>query len=211
MLYGHDRNAEEYIAACARKPKVETVQKAAPAQPGDTEGDQPPLARAVARGLKEDCRRLTRELLESGTEEIEIVNTLLIPALDRVVRRMSGATLLPQRLINAATAATSLELSNSIAKKGPRGVSRARSRGHGDGGISRHRQEHRQEILENSGLHRGGSGPGRAAGGGVPPPWSRMSGSSASRREDNHSGQHGRPSAPSGQAAISALSGGRGC
>jgi 5-methyltetrahydrofolate--homocysteine methyltransferase len=128
VLYGHDRNAEEYIAACARKPKVETVQKAAPAQPGDTEGDQPPLARAVARGLKEDCRRLTRELLESGTEEIEIVNTLLIPALDRVGAAFERGELFLPQLINAATAATeAFELiKTSIAKKGAAGVSKGK-------------------------------------------------------------------------------------
>lgn len=98
VIYNRDRNAEAYIAACTQHTELPQKQENAPAE-------QTTLPRAVEKGLKEDARRLTAELLANGTAELAVVNELLIPALDVVGGRFErGEIFLPQ-LINSAGAA----------------------------------------------------------------------------------------------------------
>ena len=86
VLYNQDKNAQDYIEACAHMPQVQTSQ-APVAQVVSGEEELPPLIRAVAKGLKDDARRLTEQMLEQGESELNIVNTWLIPALDLVGER----------------------------------------------------------------------------------------------------------------------------
>lgn len=104
VVYNRDKNAAAYIDACMNMPEeVGRPAQVRPASASDTE--LPPLMHAIAKGLKEDARRLTCELLESGMAELDVVNTLLIPSLDHVGARFErGEIFLPQ-LINAAGAA----------------------------------------------------------------------------------------------------------
>ena len=98
VIYNRDKNAEAYIAACTQTPDAPVKQETAPA--GETT-----LPRAVEKGLKDETRRLTANLLASGTPELAVVNEQLIPALDTVGGRFErGEIFLPQ-LINAAGAA----------------------------------------------------------------------------------------------------------
>ena len=99
VIYNRDKNAEAYIAAC-----TQGKGGPAPAQPAP-DASQATLPHAVERGLKDEARRLTAGLLASGKPALEVVNELLIPALDVVGGRFErGEIFLPQ-LINAAGAA----------------------------------------------------------------------------------------------------------
>lgn len=105
VLYNRDKNAEAYIEACANAPQPTVAAAAAPIPKTAGEENLAPLSASVVKGMKREARRLTTELLAGGTTELEIVNGLLIPALDHVGARFeTGALFLPQ-LINAAGAA----------------------------------------------------------------------------------------------------------
>lgn len=98
VIYDRDPNAEAYIASC-------TQQTAAPAPQVQHEEGQTTLPRAVEKGLRDEARRLTVQLLADGATELALVNEQLIPALDAVGGRFErGEIFLPQ-LINAAGAA----------------------------------------------------------------------------------------------------------
>ena len=82
---------------------------------------------AIAKGLKEEARRMAKELLKDHTE-LEIINGILIPALDKVGQRFEkGEIFLPQ-LINAAGASCEAfdVMKESIAKKGSGTVSKGK-------------------------------------------------------------------------------------
>ncbi len=102
VLYHHDQNAEDYIAACMGR-----TQTAAPiAVPSPSPADAVhPLILAIEKGMKDHATALTQDLLKSGMSGLDIVNTLLIPALDMVGEQFErGEFFLPQ-LMNAAGAA----------------------------------------------------------------------------------------------------------
>ncbi len=127
VLYNQDKNAQDYIEACAHMPQVQTSQ-APVAQVVSGEEELPPLIRAVAKGLKDDARRLTEQMLEQGESELNIVNTWLIPALDLVGERFErGEIFLPQ-LINSAGAAQEAfeKIKASIAAHGAESVSKGK-------------------------------------------------------------------------------------
>lgn len=82
---------------------------------------------AIAKGLKDECARLTKELLQTKTE-LEIINELLIPALDRVGDRYEkGEIFLPQ-LINSANASCEAfeVIKTSILSRGGSSVSKGK-------------------------------------------------------------------------------------
>jgi 5-methyltetrahydrofolate--homocysteine methyltransferase len=131
VLYNRDKNAEEYIEACAKNPVPTLVaQQPTPQSAPQSVGgeEQHPLIRAVRKGLKEDCRRMTQELLNGGMEEIQVVNTLLIPALDLVGNEFEVGTLFLPQLINSAAAATEAfeVIKTAIAKRGAPSVSKGK-------------------------------------------------------------------------------------
>lgn len=95
VISGEDRDSANYIERFA-------ASAPAPAAPAASGGSMD-INTAIAKGLKEECARLTEQLLESKTE-LEIINELLIPALDKVGDRYEkGEIFLPQ-LINSANA-----------------------------------------------------------------------------------------------------------
>ena len=118
VLSGQDRDAEAYIRRFANAP----------------EGQEPPkatgrmtLSEAVMRGLKEETAALTREALET-MPELDVVNKLLTPALDKVGERYERQEIFLPQLINAANAACEgFELiKKRIAKRGGSSVSKGK-------------------------------------------------------------------------------------
>lgn len=98
LLANIDRNAAEFIAAY-NKDKIEQEKKV-------EDSGEIDLPYAIENGLKGDCARLTQKLLET-TGAMDIVNGILIPALDKTgVQFEQGKIFLPQ-LIQSATAAQS--------------------------------------------------------------------------------------------------------
>ncbi len=96
VLSGEDRDSAAYIHRFAN---------AEPAAAPTSAPAKLDLETAVAKGLKSECALLTTQLLETK-DPLEIINTLLIPALDLVGKRYeSGEIFLPQ-LINSATASS---------------------------------------------------------------------------------------------------------
>lgn len=120
VLYNRDKNAEAYIAACAGQP-------AAPVQ--EAGGKTPvTLPHAVEKGLKDEAHRLAVNLLASGKPELEIVNELLIPALDVVGGRFErGEIFLPQLINSAGAAQEAFEvIRTEMARKGTGTVSKGK-------------------------------------------------------------------------------------
>ncbi len=95
VLSGEDRDSSAYITRFAGAAPAPSA--AAPSSAGMD------IDTAIAKGLKEECARITEQLLQHKTE-MEIIDELLIPALDKVGDRYEkGEIFLPQ-LINAANA-----------------------------------------------------------------------------------------------------------
>nr|MCR5577486.1 homocysteine S-methyltransferase family protein [Oscillospiraceae bacterium] len=119
VLSGQDDGSADYIARFADSGS------AAPA-PAPSGGSMT-LEAAVMKGLREETAALTAKALES-LPELDVVNTLLIPALDRVGERYEKQEILLPQLISAANAACDgfEVIKRSIAQKGERSVSRGR-------------------------------------------------------------------------------------
>lgn len=97
VLYNRDSGAVSYLARHGSKPEDKAIKPA-------TTSPSMSLEEAVKNGLKDRAHQAAKELLEQ-TEPMEIVNSILIPALDQVgVRFEKGEIFLPQ-LIQSATAA----------------------------------------------------------------------------------------------------------
>ena len=97
VLSGEDRDSEAYIrrfATAESEPK-----KTTPAP-----GKDMSLADCVLRGLKAETAAITRRELESRSE-MDVINELLIPALDRVGELYEKQEIFLPQLINAANAA----------------------------------------------------------------------------------------------------------
>jgi hypothetical protein len=82
---------------------------------------------AVARGLKDECARLARSMLERRTE-LELVNEVLIPALDKVGEGYERGELFLPQLINAANASCAAfeVIKQRILERGARSVSKGK-------------------------------------------------------------------------------------
>ena len=98
VLAGYDKNAVEFISSAS----------------DGAAGSPPPtnisLEYAVLNGLKAEAVEITKQLI-SQTEPLEIINTQLIPALDKVGALFeSGKLFLPQLMLSAETAAACFEI-----------------------------------------------------------------------------------------------------
>ena len=100
VLSGEDRDSEAYIRRFAAVP----APSAAEPKPKAAAGSGLSLADAILRGLKAEAAARTREALETR-EELDVVNELLIPALDRVGDLYEKQEIFLPQLINAANAA----------------------------------------------------------------------------------------------------------
>lgn len=127
VLYNKDKNAQEYIEMCMNMPQQTVVTSSQPKITAE-ETSEEPLIRAVEKGLKDDCKSITKSLLDSGMTELDIVNTLLIPALDIVGNRFEkGQIFLPQLINSAGAAQEAFEIvKKSIAQKGAKSVSKGK-------------------------------------------------------------------------------------
>ena len=118
VLSGEDRDAEEYVRRFAQT---------APSVPAVRQTSAMDLPTAVMKGLREECARQTAQLLER-MDELEIVNGLLIPALDQVGLRYEKQEIYLPQLINSANAACAAfdVIKQSIARRGGASVSRGK-------------------------------------------------------------------------------------
>ena len=119
VLSGEDRGSEAYIRRFASAP--------APDAAAHMPTGEMSIGEAIMRGLKQETAALTAAALKSMSE-LEVVDTLLIPALDRVGERYEREEIFLPQLINAANAACAgFELvKTSIAKRGEKNVSKGK-------------------------------------------------------------------------------------
>lgn len=95
LLTNIDKNSAEYIAA---------YNDAAPAKPAAKKEESMSLGYAVENGLKEESANATAALLKDH-EPMEIVNDVLIPALDKAGAQFEKGTIfLPQLILTAGAA-----------------------------------------------------------------------------------------------------------
>ena len=118
VLSGEDRDAEAYIE------RFRNVSPAPAPVPAAGESDLPA---AIAKGLGAECRRLTGELLRT-MDEMEIVNNVLIPALDAVGERYERQEIFLPQLINSANASCEAfeVIREAILSKGGARISRGK-------------------------------------------------------------------------------------
>lgn len=109
LLKGVDKDCQGFVERFAEV-------KTAPA-PSDIVTDD--IFEAIGKGLKAESKAITQRLLETKTE-LEIINELLIPALDAVGERYEkGEIFLPQLIRSADASCEAFEvLKTSIAGKG---------------------------------------------------------------------------------------------
>ena len=119
VLSGEDKNCEKYIE---RFVNAEKTEPAASAQPSGMN-----LETAIAKGLKEETAAQTTKALETMSE-LEVINRLLIPALDKVGERYEKQQIFLPQLINSANAACEgFEIiKKRIAKNGGDSVSKGK-------------------------------------------------------------------------------------
>ena len=123
LLSGYDRGGAEFIANAERFVNTQAPARSAQsAQPSANSDNEPSseLSKAVLNGLKSECAQTARKLLDEGKEPMEIINELLVPALDEAGSRFEkGSIFLPQ-LIQAAGAAQAAfdEVKAAITSKG---------------------------------------------------------------------------------------------
>ncbi len=103
LLANIDKNSVEFIKAYGEQP-VQNAPKSA------EKNDNHDLMYAVANGLKSEGARITAELLET-TDSMEIVNNMLIPALDKTGEDFEkGRIFLPQLIMSAGVAQAAFEV-----------------------------------------------------------------------------------------------------
>lgn len=117
VLSGEDGDASGYIARFADAPKAEAAQSTA----------EMTVETAVLRGLKEETAALTRKALETKAE-LDVVNEMLIPALDKVGELYETQKIFLPQLISAANAACEgfEVIKAAIAQKGQGTVSKGK-------------------------------------------------------------------------------------
>lgn len=118
VLACNDENSMEYVRCYGN---TESVANPAPANTEIT------LDYALANGLKSEGAKITEKLLES-TDPMEIINGILIPALDKTGADFeSGKIFLPQLILSAGVAQSCFEvIKNHFAKSGAKSVSKGK-------------------------------------------------------------------------------------
>ncbi len=109
LLMNVDRDARDFIAAYANADVSTHIASAASAGAPVTAGRS--LGEVVRAGLKGEAGGATRALLERGEEPLDIVNTVLVPALDAVGADFeAGRLFLPQLIQSAGAAQAAFEV-----------------------------------------------------------------------------------------------------
>ena len=129
VLSGEDKDSVDYIEKFANRTMTqsEPVQAGAGTGKKDEKQGDLDIAYAVSKGLKEEAAKITEELLKTRTE-MEIINELLIQALDRLGERYEKQEIFLPQLINSASASCEAfeVLKKSILKKGAGSVSKGK-------------------------------------------------------------------------------------
>ncbi len=122
VLSGEDKNSEMYIERFAQRATGKKEETPSQQKEGATD-----IEYAIAKGLKEEAARITEELLKEKSE-MDIINGLLIPALDRVGDRYEKQEIFLPQLINSAAASCEAfdVLKKSILSKGSGSVSKGK-------------------------------------------------------------------------------------
>ena len=109
VLANIDENSKEYIDSFSAQ--SESNKKEAEKNVKTSEKNpQERILYSVENGLKEECEKITGELLELY-EEMEIINDMLIPALDEVGDKFEkGKMFLPQLILSAEVAKGAFEV-----------------------------------------------------------------------------------------------------
>jgi len=125
VLSGEDVNSEKYISRFSGR-KTETIVTSNEVKSAETNtfGD---IEYAVSKGLKEETRKITAKLLEEKTE-LEIINSILIPVLDKIGDRYERQEIFLPQLINSASASCEAfeVIKQSILSKGNESVSKGK-------------------------------------------------------------------------------------
>ena len=106
-LNGMDAHFENYIAAYAdSKKEAPATSAAAPAaDPGGEDSIRRQLADAILRGIPERAGVLTKQLLDGGMDAIDVIDHVLVPALDETGKGYETGRLFLPQLLQAADAA----------------------------------------------------------------------------------------------------------
>ncbi len=108
LLANIDKNSVEYIKAY-NDANVSNTAKSGALEVDKKLSSDMDLSYAVYNGLKEEGARITRKLLET-TDSMDIVNNILIPALDKIGDEFEKGTLfLPQLILAAQVTQASFE------------------------------------------------------------------------------------------------------
>ncbi|MBQ8941549.1 MAG: homocysteine S-methyltransferase family protein [Firmicutes bacterium] len=101
LLKGYDKNSVDFIEAYSE------VEEAPKQTASSTEMT---LDYAIHKGLKEDARRITEKLLETQ-DSMEVVNGIIVPALDSIGALFEkGKIFLPQLILSAGVAQEAFEV-----------------------------------------------------------------------------------------------------
>ncbi|NME82731.1 homocysteine S-methyltransferase family protein [Clostridium sp. SM-530-WT-3G] len=137
VLYNYDKNAEHYIERYANvevrlsiKNDSSKALSGVETKLGDIQDDKSPksdLKEVIIKGLKEEAKQCTKELLENK-DELYIVNEYLIPALDKVgAKYEKGEIFLPQLIQSAETVKNAFYvLKESLAKNSSNTISKGK-------------------------------------------------------------------------------------
>lgn len=121
LLANIDENAAEFIAAYNN---VDTAPKPVAAKPEEASAEA--LFNAVANGLKQEGAQITEKLLEA-VDAMEIVDKMLIPALDKTGADFeSGKIFLPQLILSAGVAQAAFEVIKSKMSSDEESVSKGK-------------------------------------------------------------------------------------
>lgn len=108
LLAGYDRDSADFISNYVKAENGGASQTKAV---GDNVNPKEKLLHAMENGLKAEGRKYTRELLAQGIDSMEIVNDILIPALDRIgILFEQGKVYLPQLILSAGVASESFDV-----------------------------------------------------------------------------------------------------
>ena len=127
VLSGEDTNSEKYISRFSGR-KTETIVTQSGEKPNkESVNEFGDIEFAVSKGLKEETRKLTAKLLQEKSE-LEIVNEILIPILDKIGERYEKQEIFLPQLINSASASCEAfeVIKNSILSKGSGSVSKGK-------------------------------------------------------------------------------------
>lgn len=125
LLTNIDNNSAEFIAAYSGSSFTTSVSSTAAAAAPKSEGND--LPSAIANGLKEEGARITAELLKTH-DSMEIVDNMLIPALDKAGAEFeSGKIFLPQLIMAASVAQAAFDvIKTRMAQNGGESVSKGK-------------------------------------------------------------------------------------